>query len=107
MKEISHKIILYITIVSLITIIFIQRGCKTQIEKYGKWVQPSINNEIAFYGGSFTALPMDFQENLLKLGNQYLDKGWAGSIRLSMAIISTTSPSLPPSAIPPKLLSPR
>ena len=58
-------------------------AAKTQIEKYGKWVQPSINNEIAFYGGSFTALPMDFQENLLKLGNQYLDKGWAGSIRLS------------------------
>jgi histone acetyltransferase (RNA polymerase elongator complex component) len=58
-------------------------AAKAQIEKYGKWVKPSINNEIAFYGGSFTALPIGFQEDLLKLGNQYLDKGWAGSIRLS------------------------
>jgi len=58
-------------------------AAKAQIEKYGKWVKPSINNEIAFYGGSFTALPLAFQEALLQLGNAYLNKGWAGSIRLS------------------------
>lgn len=34
MKELSHRIILYVTIVSLIAIIFMQRSCAPQIEKY-------------------------------------------------------------------------
>lgn len=34
MKEISHKIVLYITIVFLIATVLIQRSCATQIEKY-------------------------------------------------------------------------
>ena len=58
-------------------------AAREQIEKYKQWVKPSINNEIAFYGGSFTALPIDFQEDLLRLAGEYLAKGWAGSVRLS------------------------
>lgn len=34
MKDISHKIILYITIVFLVGVIFTQRSCAPQIEKY-------------------------------------------------------------------------
>ncbi len=38
--------------------------------------------EIAFYGGSFTAIDIDYQNSLLEVANRYLDKGVKG-IRLS------------------------
>ena len=58
-------------------------AAKIQIEEYAKWTKPSLENEIAFYGGSFTALPISFQEELLKLALHYRTTGLIGKIRLS------------------------
>jgi histone acetyltransferase (RNA polymerase elongator complex component) len=39
--------------------------------------------EIAFFGGSFTGLPMDQQESYLKVAKAYKDQGAIQKIRLS------------------------
>lgn len=39
--------------------------------------------QLAFYGGSFTAIPADMQESLLAAASGYIDKGIISSIRLS------------------------
>lgn len=56
---------------------------KKQIVKYLQWLQPSTENEIAFYGGTFTGLPLKLQEDLLSLADSYIVKGIVGSIRIS------------------------
>ena len=58
-------------------------AARTQIEKFAGYVQASPDNEIAFYGGSFTALPLEFQEQLLQLAQEYRNTGLAGKVRLS------------------------
>jgi len=58
-------------------------AARAQIEKYAAWTKLSAENELAFYGGSFTALPMEFQEELLNLAEQYRKKGLIGNIRIS------------------------
>jgi len=58
-------------------------AARVQIEKYATWTKPSPENELAFYGGSFTALPTEFQELLLKLAVEYRTKGLIGKIRVS------------------------
>ena len=39
--------------------------------------------DIAFYGGSFTAIAAEHQETLLKIAKDYLDKGAVDSVRVS------------------------
>lgn len=39
--------------------------------------------EVAFYGGSFTAIDMDYQTALLKIAYEYMQKGCVKGIRLS------------------------
>jgi histone acetyltransferase (RNA polymerase elongator complex component) len=39
--------------------------------------------QIAFYGGNFTGIERDYQEELLKLAEGYVKKGWVNSIRIS------------------------
>jgi len=58
-------------------------SAEQQINKYLQWVRPSVSNEIAFYGGSFTALPMELQESLLCLSDRYVTMGAIGSVRIS------------------------
>lgn len=58
-------------------------NAKKQIIKYLQWLQPSTENEIAFYGGTFTGLPFKLQEELLSLADSYIVKGIVGSIRIS------------------------
>lgn len=58
-------------------------GAQEQIEKWLQWLRPSVNNEAAFYGGSFTALDMKLQEQLLQLTDELLEQGIIGSVRLS------------------------
>ncbi len=41
------------------------------------------NREVAFYGGSFTGLPAERQENLLKQVQPWMEKGSVNAIRLS------------------------
>ncbi|MBI3813007.1 MAG: radical SAM protein, partial [Nitrospinae bacterium] len=45
--------------------------------------QLSAIRQIAFYGGSFTALPIERQEEILSSGSHYLNDGIVDSIRLS------------------------
>lgn len=59
-------------------------AAKKQIDEYAQWTKPAWENELAFYGGSFTALPLDFQEKLLKLADSYRkEKNLFGQIRIS------------------------
>lgn len=56
---------------------------RQQIENYLVWIKSSKENEIAFYGGSFTAIDLQLQENLLRLANTYRERNLISSIRLS------------------------
>ena len=44
-------------------------GAKEQLARWRSWLRPSVANETAFYGGSFTGLPLELQEELLALGD--------------------------------------
>lgn len=41
------------------------------------------NSEIAFFGGSFTAIPRQYMETLLKAAKPYIDNGYFKGIRIS------------------------
>ncbi|MDD4722006.1 MAG: radical SAM protein [Acidaminococcaceae bacterium] len=69
-------------------------AAREQIEKYAVWTKLSAGNELAFYGGSFTALPFEFQEELLKLAMEYRIKGLIGKIRVSTRPDYINSPVL-------------
>lgn len=58
-------------------------GAKEQINKWLEWVKPSLENEAAFYGGSFTGLDLALQKELLALTDELLDRKVIGSVRLS------------------------
>ena len=56
---------------------------RQQIEKYLQWIKPGPNNEAAFYGGSFTGLEPELQEELFAPVDELLQKGVIGSVRCS------------------------
>jgi len=57
---------------------------KEIIEKYLATIDTDkFQTEIAFYGGSFTAIDMEYQKSLLKVANTYLKSGKIKGIRLS------------------------
>ena len=58
-------------------------------------LRDGIRRELAFYGGSFTAIPREFQAELLGEAREALEKGWIDGIRLSTR----------PDAIDPEILS--
>lgn len=58
-------------------------GARKQIEKWLEWVKPSVKNEAAFYGGSFTGLDIALQKELLALTDELRSKKAIGSVRLS------------------------
>ncbi len=60
-----------------------ESGAREQIARWLQWLKPSLENEAAFYGGSFTALDSDLQERLLFLTDELLERGIIGSVRLS------------------------
>ncbi len=53
------------------------------IEKAAALPLNGAKRQLAFYGGSFTAIPVKEQESLLGAAKEYLDKGIINSIRLS------------------------
>lgn len=53
------------------------------IETHLSYFSPSSPREIAFYGGSFTAIEEDLQKELLSIAKSYKDKGLVDGIRLS------------------------
>ncbi|MHC1717873.1 MAG: elongator complex protein 3 [Acidaminococcaceae bacterium] len=58
-------------------------NAEKQISRYLQWIKPSSENEIAFYGGSFTGLPLELQKGLLTLSDKFVELGVVGSVRLS------------------------
>lgn len=60
-----------------------ESGAREQIARWLQWLRPSLENEAALYGGSFTALDSDLQERLLLLTDELLERGIIGSVRLS------------------------
>lgn len=60
-----------------------ESGAREQIARWLQWLRPSLENEAAFYGGSFTALDSDLQERLLLLTDELLERGIISSVRLS------------------------
>lgn len=53
------------------------------IEEYMENLDPEKSLEIAFFGGSFTAIPRDEQEELLEVAWEYKQRGLVRDIRLS------------------------
>lgn len=53
------------------------------IEKAAALPCDGAKRQLAFYGGSFTAIPVADQESMLGVGKEYMDKGIIHSIRLS------------------------
>ena len=70
-------------------------GASRQMEALLNWVRPDPTNELAFYGGSFTALPLERQKKLLDLAEGWRARGLFGSLRLSTR----------PDAITPEILA--
>lgn len=54
-----------------------------KIDEYLSYFSVDSPREIAFYGGSFTAIEEDLQKNLLAIAKSYKDKGLINRIRLS------------------------
>ena len=53
------------------------------IEEYLPTIDKDAQIEIAFFGGSFTAIDIDIQRNLLSVAKEYVDKGLVQDIRMS------------------------
>ena len=58
-------------------------AARAQIARWRSWLRPAVQHEAAFYGGSFTGLPMPLQRELLSLTDELLAEGFIGSVRLS------------------------
>lgn len=58
-------------------------GAKEQINRWLERIKPSVENEAAFYGGSFTGLDINLQKELLALTDELLARKVIGSVRLS------------------------
>lgn len=56
---------------------------KNTINNYLKNIEKNSQVEIAFYGGSFTAIEEKLQEELLQVANEYVKNGQVESIRIS------------------------
>lgn len=53
------------------------------VEECRKTIEPDTYTELAFFGGSFTAIKLSVQEELLRVGKYYKDLGAVQSIRCS------------------------
>ncbi|RDY24807.1 radical SAM protein [Romboutsia maritimum] len=56
---------------------------KNIIEEYLPTIDKDAQIEIAFFGGSFTAIDIDIQKSLLSVAKEYVDKGLIQDIRMS------------------------
>jgi histone acetyltransferase (RNA polymerase elongator complex component) len=69
-------------------------SARRQIAEAEEWVKPDCRNELAYFGGSFTALPLEKQRALLMLAGSKRKEGLFGKMRLSTR----------PDAITPEIL---
>ncbi len=58
-------------------------GAREQLAQWQTYVKPDVKHEVAFFGGSFTALDLALQEQLLALTDELLTDGYIGSVRCS------------------------
>ncbi|CAH2212953.1 elongator complex protein 3 [Tepidibacter aestuarii] len=56
---------------------------KNIIEEYLETMDDGVHIEVAFFGGSFTAIDINIQKELLSVAKEYVDKGIIKDIRLS------------------------
>ncbi|RDY28770.1 radical SAM protein [Romboutsia weinsteinii] len=56
---------------------------RTIVEEYLPTIDKDASVEIAFFGGSFTAIDIDIQKSLLSVAKEYVDKGLIQDIRMS------------------------
>ena len=57
---------------------------EAEVDSYLRWNKDKLRKvEIAFYGGSFTGLALDYQKRLLSWAQVYIKKGLVESIRIS------------------------
>ena len=56
---------------------------KNIVDEYLTTIDKDANVEIAFFGGSFTAIDVDIQKSLLSVAKEYVDKGLVNDIRMS------------------------
>lgn len=60
------------------------KDVKAKIEDYLITIPENNSHiEVAFYGGSFTAIPFEYQEQLLKAAFMYVENGYVANIRVS------------------------
>ncbi len=60
-----------------------ESSMRSVIEAHLNTVNGDASVEIAFFGGSFTGIDTEEQINFLKVANEYIDKGYVSSIRIS------------------------
>lgn len=60
-----------------------QDDVRNIVEEYLTTIDKDSNVEIAFFGGSFTAIDVDIQKSLLSVAKEYVDKGLVQDIRMS------------------------
>ncbi len=70
---------------------FDEQNVRAEISSALKTVSQSAEKELAFFGGSFTALPREEMLALLKISDEYLEKGLVASVRLSTRPDAITS----------------
>ena len=56
---------------------------KNIVDEYLTTIDKDANVEIAFFGGSFTAIDVDIQKSLLSVAKEYVYKGLVNDIRMS------------------------
>ena len=56
---------------------------KNIVEEYLTTIDKDASVEIAFFGGSFTAIDVEIQKSLLSVAKEYVDKGLVNDIRMS------------------------
>lgn len=60
-----------------------QGDVRNIVEEYLTTIDKDASVEIAFFGGSFTAIDVDIQRSLLSVAKEYVDKGLVQDIRMS------------------------
>jgi len=71
------------TITGMGTVVANSRYATEIIEEYRKTIDEDTYTELAFFGGSFTAIDLELQEELLSVGKYYKDMGVIKRIRCS------------------------
>lgn len=59
------------------------KDIKAAVENSGLFGKKGVRREIAFFGGSFTAIERDYMEELLSNAQKYIKSGYADGIRIS------------------------